>query len=470
MLNREALSRNRLALKAAHNIILSAVLLTFVLLPLVAALSPPKTIDLPLQGTPLRIDCDRERYLAISFADRNVLGLYRFDLGSYMEVGTASPVVKTVFIKNKAVSLLSQRDRLMVVDLDTKNTFAVELENAAGAITSDGEKIYISYPAAGKIVGLSSDNLKTVESFEASLADGLDLLSASEGVIWAASPSLDTLVAYGEGGGREVKLEGSIVKIIAAANAVWVVLNDDSVVKIVDGTVAQKTALPRATFVAAVDVLGQTLVYSSISRRVIGVVDPTGQREISMPSYLPISIATDNYRRIWFLDAISRSVGYIYYSQPPKIYNWITNRMLDGSIEVRAEISDPDGDLTSVDLVAVEYQGIYVLRRSYITMQQDQDKYIGIYRPSSDITKVELYVNASDVAGNHAAQKVGEVDYRASPTSPALTTATETVAVQDRQVVLIAAELLLLIPLVLAASLFFLNRKKRRKVGEKERR
>ncbi|MEM2034880.1 MAG: hypothetical protein QXL42_01910, partial [Candidatus Caldarchaeum sp.] len=71
-------------------------------LPLAWGLSPPQMVDVVFGGTPSKIDSDGGMWVAVSFADRPVLGLYRVDLSSYVEFEAPSRVDKTVFAKEKA--------------------------------------------------------------------------------------------------------------------------------------------------------------------------------------------------------------------------------------------------------------------------------------------------------------------------------------------------------------------------------
>ncbi|MCS6785369.1 MAG: hypothetical protein NZ581_09295, partial [Candidatus Caldarchaeum sp.] len=67
------------------------------LLTAVDGLSPPVVVDLPLSGSPSRIDSDGKEVVAISFRDRNVLGIYYAAIGSYVEVNIESPALMTAF-------------------------------------------------------------------------------------------------------------------------------------------------------------------------------------------------------------------------------------------------------------------------------------------------------------------------------------------------------------------------------------
>ncbi|MEM4302379.1 MAG: hypothetical protein QXQ70_00590 [Candidatus Caldarchaeum sp.] len=439
-----------------------------VLLPLAAALSPPNIVNIPIQGTPVRVDADGGNLLALAFADKSVIGLYYVDVGSYVEIPLGSPVVKTVFSKGKAVALLMPGNKLAVVETASKKATFVELEFTATSIAADSKNIYVAYARAGRIDKLSADDLGLVETFSSALADGVDSLSVYESVVWTVSPSLDIVNFHGRGSGS-VKVNGVITRLQAVKDGAWIILSDDTVIMVSGTSIVYRTNLPKATFVTSVTALDQKLVYSSISRRVVGVVDQTGYREVNMSSYSPSSVATGLNRRIWFLDSLSKNVGYIFDSQPPRIFDWSMNRLQDGSAEVRAKVSDPDGDVASVTLVAIQYQGVYVLGPVSTPMDSVQEFYRGVYRPAAGVTRVELYVNVTDSTGNHASQKIGEVDYSVSTTSPVLTTQTGTVPQQDgRAVFSIAAELLLLIPLILVVTFFAVNRKGKRKTRKKK--
>ncbi|MCS6769045.1 MAG: hypothetical protein NZ570_01225 [Candidatus Caldarchaeum sp.] len=440
------------------------VLLLAAALPLVNALSPPQTADVVISGTPSRIDSDGGVWLAVSFANRDVLGLYNAEVKSYIEFETARPVEKTVFAGGKAVALLSSRNSLLVIDLATKNTAAKLLEFRAGGIASDGQYVYVSSPTERKIVKMEAGGLTVVESIEVDVADGLSFISAWGGTVWVVSSSLDTVAAVRDGRATSVKVDGLVGRIEAVKNAVWVVLTNDNVLKVSGNSIVQRTTLPRATFVSSSATLDDKLVYSSVSRRVVGVVDDAGYREASMPTQTPASVAAGSRGRIWFLDSSSNKIGFLHDSKPPTLSDWSLNRHQNGSAEVRVRVSDPDLDLASVRLVAVEHSGIYVSGYKYVEMTQSRGFYVGLYSPSPEVTRVELYVNATDAAANNNYQKVGELDYRTSTTSPAasIVTTAEPPATGPAFFSLLA-ELLLLVPLILVVMVFILNRKARRK-------
>ncbi|MEM1936621.1 MAG: hypothetical protein QXH14_00440 [Candidatus Caldarchaeum sp.] len=432
-------------------------------LPLAWGLSPPQMVDVVFGGTPSKIDSDGGMWVAVSFADRPVLGLYRVDLSSYVEFEAPSRVDKTVFAKEKVVALLSTRNSLFVVDLASKQSSIHNLEMRAGGLATDGRHVYVSYPAARTVVKLDPESLKVLESYDVDVADGLSYLSASDGAVWAVARSLDSLVVVRNGVAESIRVEGSVVRVEAVEDAAWLVLNNDNVLKVSGGSIVQRTSLPRATFPSSTAVIGDKLVYSSVSRRVVGVVDQTGYRESSLASASPSSVAAGAQSRIWFLDSISNKIGFIYDSRTPTVSNWVVNRLQDGSAEVRVRVSDPEQDLASVKLVAVEYTGIYVAAFKEFDMVQRGEIFTGVYRQSAEVSRVELYVNATDVAGNNVYQKVGELDYRTSTTSPSITIATTPEAPPQGQTVLsLLTELLLLIPLFLVLTVFVLNRSRRK--------
>ncbi|MEM1945529.1 MAG: hypothetical protein QW614_04000 [Candidatus Caldarchaeum sp.] len=444
------------------------VLVVLLSLPMLAALPPPRLLNIPFQGTVARVDSDGGNLLAIAFADRNLLGLYFADAGSYVEIPVDSPVVKTVFPKGKAVALLSPGDRLAVIDVASKKATYVSLETTATTIAADLENVYVAYARAGKIDKLSADGLQPVETISSTIASGPDYVSVHGGVVWTVSPTLNTVSFHGKDSGNIV-VDGAVNKILAVKDGAWLVLTDDTVVKVSGTSIVYKTTLPRATFVTSVTALDDKLVYSSVSRRVVGVVDQTGYREVSMPSFSPSSVAAGSDRRIWFLDTASNSVGYTFDSDSPKILDWSIKRLEDGSAEVRARVSDPEGDLASVLLVALEYGGVFPLGPVSTPMNSVQGVYVGTYRPSGGVTRAELYVNATDAAGNQASQKIGEVDYRASNTSPVITTQTGPAPqIGGGALTSLAAELLLLVPLMLVATFLVVNRRRKRKPRKKK--
>ncbi|MCS7138249.1 MAG: hypothetical protein NZ941_07780, partial [Candidatus Caldarchaeum sp.] len=151
----------------------------------------------------------------------------------------------------------------------------------------------------------------------------------------------------------------------------------------------------------------------------------------------------------------------------PRLSNWRVETLPDGSALVRVMASDPDNDLASVMLVPVEYQGIYQFTAEPIPMSEKQGFFEAIYRPGTGITKVELYVNGTDIAGNSVSERVGEIDYSKSQTSPQVTTFATTVPSNPATAPALVSELLLLIPLIIVVSVLIFARRPRRKRPKK---
>ncbi len=425
-----------------------------------ASLSPPKIIELPVEASPSRLDADGG-IVAVSYPGRSVLGLYFPSPGSYIELDLKAPSDKVVFTKGSLYILLGRFSSVAKVDLATRNISYFELASRPADIASDGENLYVVYSPAGVVERLSPDSLEPTGSYGVRVADEAGYLTAYDGRVYGVGRSLDTVVIMEGENVRTVKLDGIISRIQAARGGVWVVLNNDVVVRVVDGSVTQTVNLPRGTFVAATAALDDKLVYVSLTRRVVGVADRSGYMEHTLQNVAPASVAVDAGGRIWFLDPSQRKIGYLVLANPPKLSDMSLRRLDNGSIEVRARAQDPDNDLEKVFLVALEYQGLYSLGPSSSAMLRVGDFYVGLYSPPSGVTKAEFYVNATDVVGFSTEQKVGEVDFTQPSTTVVTVTTTPALPEEGRATFTLATELLLLLPLLVVAMLFVTRRGRR---------
>lgn len=430
-------------------------------------LSPPLLVDLPVTGSPTRIDSDGKGILAIAYRDRRALGLYYVDVGSYIEVDLEHPALMTVFTQNNAVVLLVTRDRLAFIDLVTRKTSYLTLEGTASSIAGGDQLVYIVYPRMQRVEKLDVTKMQVIENIDYRAADGLEHASAHGRNLYLVSHSLDELLVVGERIST-VKLGGVASFVKAVGDGAWVILTDDTVLKISGTSIVYKTNLPRATFVSSAAVLETKLVYASQSRRVLGIVDTSGFRESRVADSSPISVAVSSGRRIWYLDGLQLKIWSLYDSVAPRLSDWRVETQPDGSAVVRVRASDPDRDLKSVFLVPVLHQGIYVIRGEPIEMITKQEYFETIYRPGPDITRVEFYVNATDFAGNSVSEKVGEIDYT-KQTTPQITTITNTVPTSPAAIPALLSELLLLIPLILVISALVFSRRPRRRKPSKRR-
>jgi len=447
-----------------RSLALATVFLAF--MPMVLALSPPYFVEVVLIGSPSRIDSDNMRYLAVAFSDRSALGFFDVVGNSYFEFPLKQRVLKTVFIGGFAVALLSSGEEVAVIDIQQKTTKYFALGSRADGIASNDDGVYVYYRLNGKVSQISLENGDEISSFSVEAAEGLDLFSASGSNICLVSSDLKGLLSIRRGVQQKVDVQGFVTKIQALNDGCWVVLNDDKVLKIVNGRIVQTTQLPRATFVSSLTALGDRLVYVSVSRRVIGIVDETGYRERNLIENPPGTVAVTGTRLIWFLDTASRRLGYVIDSRPPSLYDSSFKKLDNGVVEVRTKVSDPDGDVEEVKLIVVEHQGIYVLNRAEVSMGVVDGFYFGLYRPSANITKAELFLNATDSAGNSVSQKIGEVDYT-KQTTPVIITETTSPTVPAGTPFVIASELLLLIPLLVIVSFLLIGRRGRRKTRKK---
>jgi len=434
-------------------------LLLMLYMPL-ASLSPPKIIELPVEASPSRLDADGG-VVAVSYSGRSVLGLYFPSPGSYIELDLKAPSDKVVFAKGSLYILLGRLSSVAKVDLATRNIAYFELASRPADIASDGENLYVVYSPVGVVERLSPDSLEAAGSYGVRVADEAGYLTAYGGRVYGVGRSLDTVVIMEGEDVRTVKLDGIISKIQAARGGVWVVLNNDVVVRVSDGSVTQTVNLPRGTFVAATAALDDKLVYVSLTRRVVGVVDRAGYLEHTLQNNAPTSVAVDAGGRIWFLDTSQRKIGYLVLANPPKLSDMSLRRLDNGSIEVRARAQDPDNDLEKVFLVALEYQGLFPLGPSSSAMLRAGDFYVGLYTPPSGVTKAEFYVNATDVAGFSTEQKVGEVDFIQTSTTVVTVTTTPALPEEGRATFTLATELLLLLPLLVVAMLLVTRRGRR---------
>jgi hypothetical protein len=439
---------------------LVALTLALMLYMPLASFSPPKIIELPVEASPSRLDADGG-VVAVSYPGRSVLGLYFPSPGSYVELNLKAPSDKVVFAKGSLYVLLGRLGSVAKVDLATRNIAYFELASRPVDIASDGENLYVVYSPGGVVERLSPDSLEQAGSYEVRVADEAGYLTAYGGRVYGVGRSFDTLVIMGVEGVRTVKLDGIISKIQAAREGVWVVLNNDVVVRVSDGSIAQTVNLPRGTFVAATAALDDKLVYVSVTRRVVGVVDRSGYMEHTLQNIAPSSTAVDAGGRIWFLDPSQRKIGYLVLANPPKLSDISLRRFDNGSVEVRARVQDPDNDLEKVFLVAFEYQGLYPLGPSSSAMLRVGDFYVGLYTPPSVVTKAEFYVNATDAVGFSSEQKVGEVDFTQASTSVVTVVTTPTLPQEGRTAFTLAGELLLLLPLLVVATLLVARRGRR---------
>lgn len=429
------------------------------------ALSPPVAVDLPFTVMPTRVDSDGKNLLAFSFSNRKVLGLYYVNTGSYVEVDLESPVLMTTFSRQAVVALLATKDRLALVDVSTRKIEYRQLESEASAVVAENDELYVVYPTIRRIDRVDL-RFEVFESFDYSPAEGTDQFDVFGKNIYIISRDLNEVTVLGEKP-AVVKLDGVAVLVKAVADGAWVVLSDDTVLKISGSSVIFKTTLPRATFVYAATTIDNKLVYASVTRRVIGIVDGNGFREIKLPDNSPFSVAATEGRRIWFLDGVGQKLFSLYDSVSPRLSNWRVETLPDGSALVRVMASDPDNDLASVMLVPVEYQGIYQFTAEPIPMSEKQGFFEAIYRPGTGITKVELYVNGTDIAGNSVSERVGEIDYSKSQTSPQVTTFATAVPSNPATAPALVSELLLLIPLIIVVSVLIFARRPRRKRPKK---
>ena len=426
-----------------------------------ASFSPPKIIALPVDASPSRLDADGQ-VVALSYPGRSVLGLYFPSQGSYVELSLKAPSDKAVFTKGGLYVLLGRLGSVAKVDLDTRNIAYFDLSSRPADIASDGEYLYVVYSPAGVVEKLSPDTLEVVNSYDVRLADEPGYLTAYGGRVYGVARSFDSLVIIGSEGVKMLKLDGIISRIQAIRGGVWVVLNNDAVLRVSDGSVTQTVTLPKGTFVTATAALDERLVYVSVSRRVVGVVDRSGYMEHVLQDITPATAATDSSGRIWFLDPSQRRIGYVVLGNPPKLSDISLKRLDNGSIEVKVKAVDQDNDLEKVLLVAFEYQGLFPLGPTASAMLRVGDFYVGLYTPSTGVTKVEIHVNATDAAGFFTEQKAGEVDLK-QPTTSLVTLVTPTLPEEGRTTFMLAAELLLLLPLVLVVTLLVARRGRRKR-------
>ncbi|MCX8201071.1 MAG: hypothetical protein N3H84_03080 [Candidatus Caldarchaeum sp.] len=435
------------------------------LLTAVDGLSPPVVVDLPLSGSPSRIDSDGKEVVAISFRDRNVLGIYYAAIGSYVEVNIESPALMTAFSQNTAIALLNSRDRLALVDVISRKTTYLSLESAASSIAAGETGVYVVFPRGQRVDRIDLASMTVAESFSVRPADGLDHVSVYGRTLYVVSHNLDEVMIFGERT-ASIKTGGVVVLVRAVRDGAWVVLSDDTVLKISGSSIVSRTSLPRATFVSSASTIESKLVYGSVSRRVVGIVDGGGFRESSTLEASPLSVTTGG-KRIWVLDGLQQKVWLLYDSVAPRLSDWRVEALADRSAVVRVKASDPDNDLKSVELIPIEYQGIYSIKSTPLPMTSKQGFFEATYRPGPDITRVELYVNATDVAGNSVSAKVGELDYTRSPTSPQVTTVATAPPSDPAAATALVSELLLLVPLVIVVTVLLFARKTRRKKTKK---
>ncbi|MEM4574344.1 MAG: hypothetical protein QXF45_07390 [Candidatus Caldarchaeum sp.] len=446
--------------------VLTALLLLCMVYPLTFALSPPVEATVPLTGNPIQIDSDGKNLLAVAFSDKNVLGIYFVDHRAYVEIDLPSPVVKTVFHRNMAVALLRGGTAVAIVDLTSRRLVdVVNLDFAASSISSDERWVYLGFSRTGRIDRFDVESRQTVESINIRFSDGVKHLASGGGILYAVSANLDSIIIIGDKT-SSVKVDGIVSMLAAGRDGVWVVLTDDTVLKMSGSSIVFKTTLPRATFVNTISTLDGKLVYGSISRRVVGIVDETGTRETRVADLSPVSVAVTSSKMIWLLDGSSMKLWYLFDSVPPRIFDWNLENRPDGSTLVRVKVSDVDNDINFVDLVVYEQQGVLPLGPSSIRMELVKDFYEATYRPGPSVTRAELFVNATDSAGNSVVQKVGELDYSRSTTSPAVTTVT-TVLGNPIATPLLLSDLLLLVPLILVVTLLLFARRPRRKTSKK---
>ena len=440
--------------------------LLFLLVAGVGGLSPPRLVELGFSGTVLRVDSDGGSVVALAFRDRDVLGLYYADIGSYVEVEVGAPVVMTVFSQNFAAALLQGGGRIALVDLVSKKVDTVELDASAFALAGDETGVYVVYPRLGRVEKLDPASRQIEASWDARITENLKAVSAANGVFYGLSESLDELVTLGDSVSR-VRLDGLGSLVKASGRVVWVVRSDDTVLRIVGASITSTTPLPRATFVADAVAMDDKLVYVSVSRRVVGVVDQQGFRESRLTEQAPVSVAASRPSRIWFIDGQSNKLYLLFDSLPPIISEKRLETSADRSTTVRVRAGDPDNDLDKVVVQLYEYQGAFPLDPRTIPMDEVGGFWVAVYRPGEGVTRAEFFVNATDKAGNSVLEKVGEADYRSSPTSPQVTVVETTAPQNPATFPILFSELLLLIPLILVATLFVFARRGRRKKSKK---
>jgi hypothetical protein len=440
--------------------------LSFLLVAGVEGLSPPRLIEVGFSGTVSRVDSDGASVVALAFSDKDVLGLYYEEIGSYVEVEVGAPVVMTVFSKNVAAALLQGGERIALIDLVSKKVDTLDLEASASALAADETGVYVVYPRIGRVGKLDPTSRQFVASWDIRVADNVKGVSAAGGLFYGLSESLDELVILGNGVSR-VRLDGLGSIVRASKQVVWVVRNDDTILRVVGSSVTSRTALPRATFVTEAAAMADKLVYVSISRRVVGVVDHTGFRESRLTEQAPVSVAASRPSRIWFIDGQSNKLYLLFDSLPPVISEKRLETSADRSTTIRVSATDPDNDLDKVVMQLYEYQGTFPLDPRTISMDVVEGVWVAVYRPGEAVTRAEFFVNATDKAGNSVFEKVGEADYRSSPTSVQVTVIQTTAPPNQAAAPLLFAELLLLIPLILVATLFVFARRGRRKRPKK---
>ncbi|GBC72474.1 hypothetical protein HRbin03_00303 [archaeon HR03] len=448
------------------SVVLLLIGLLFLLVAGVEGLSPPRLVELGFSGTALRVDTDGDSVVALAFRDRDVLGLYYMDIGSYLEVKVGAPVVMTVFSKNFAAALLQGGGRIALVDLDSKKVDTVELEASASSLAGDDTGVYVVYPRLGRVEKLDPVSRQVAASWNVRVSESIKAVSAADGVFYGLSESLDELITLGDGVSR-VRLDGLGSLVKASGRAVWVVRGDDTVLRIVGSAVTSKTPLPSATFVTDAVALDDKLVYVSVSRRVVGVVDQQGFRESRLAEQVPVSVAASRPYSIWFLDGQSNKLYLLFDSLPPVISEKRLETSADRSTTVRVRVGDPDNDLDKVMVQLYEYQGTFPLDPRAIPMDEVGGFWVTVYRPGEGVTKTEFFVNATDKAGNSVLEKIGEADYRSSPTGVQVTVVETTAPQNPATFPILFSEMLLLVPLILVATLFVFARRGRRKKSKK---
>ncbi len=443
-------------------------LLIAALHPYALSLSEPHLVKPPYNGVPAAISVNSEGLVGIIFYSMPVVGFFKAADGSYYEVRLPGIPSKIVMSGDKAFLISSEPPQLIMVEISTRQVSSKELESRPGDIAVNGGRVLISFPSAGRVVLFDADNLNELENYMLKVADGLNVLTASDAYVWVLDESFSAIHVIANGRVHTVNVESIVYALGSEGGRLWAATVDGKLITLTGWEKqGQVITLPAGTVVDAPLLTARGKVfYASPNRRVIGVVEDSKLFEKTLYTMVPTRPSTGPGGRIWFVDGVSMGLGWVFDSKPPSISEVQASRSAEGPIRVVARVGDPDGDMvsTGVELQVIVYRGVYVSHNESLPMILESDgKYSVTYTPPSGATKIFLEVVASDLVGNRATAQVGEIDL-STPKTTAITTIVSGPGpeVDPTAVLSLALELLLVVPLIVGLTYLALRRRGRR--------
>jgi hypothetical protein len=454
--------------------LLTLALLVAIMPSHVLGLSEPHLYKPPYTGVPAFITVSQEGMVGIIFISRPVVGFFRETDRSYYEVQLTGVPSKLVLRSEKAYLIIPEPPQIIAVNILTGEVMSKELENRPGDLGILGERIIVTFPSARRLAFYDPASLSELDELRLSIADGLNVLTASGDYIWVLDESFTAVHVLTDNEVHTVDFGVIISALGSEANRLWIATADG---KLITSTgwdrPGQSIDLPRGTVVdSPLLTAGGKVFYASPNRRTIGVVENGILTEKSMPTITPIHPSIGPGGKIWFIDGASSGIGWVADSKPPLITEVRAGRLPDGTIEISAKVEDTDGDMgpEGVMVQIIVYTGVYVSLNETLPMTLGTDgRYSATYSPPHGATRLMMDVVALDTVGNRAVSSIGEMDLTSTRTTAVTTTllSTPTAEVSPTTVLSLVLELLLVIPLIVGLTYLALRGRGRRSKSRK---